>query len=101
MAFIKVSSSQVHSLSHDPVEETLHVRFLCTKCRDKVAEDCPSCKGNGFSSTYRYDGVPSAVYAAIRDSESVGAALNKHLKKGDPLPDGRHHKPGGYKFDKV
>ena len=74
------ASSQVHSLKYDPVEQTLDVRFACNACKSK---GCDKCGHMGHSSHYRYDEVPVAVYDSIRNAESVGAELNRLLKRGE------------------
>ena len=80
------SSSQVHSTSYDPVEQQMEARFVCGGCAGQGKPEgsefgCEKCGGQGFSSHYRYFDVPQESYLAVRDAESVGKALNEHIKK--------------------
>ncbi len=80
MPHIRVKSSQIHSWSYEPVDQVLHVNFLCFGCRGEK-EDCPKCKGSGQSSSYQYSDVPPNVWDALRSAESAGSALGEHVKK--------------------
>lgn len=85
MSWIRAKSSQIHSLRHSPEDETLEARFVCFGCRgdEEKAKNCKSCGGRGWSSHYTYESVPTAVYAQVRDAESVGASFNKLIKRGE------------------
>jgi hypothetical protein len=78
MAFVKHNSSQVHSSSYEPVDQTLNIRFHCV-CKDKDSE-CPKCGGRGYGSEYKYTGVGAETYATVRDAASVGKAFGEHIK---------------------
>ncbi len=88
--FHHVESSQIHSLSYDPVSEELSVRFLCQACKraGAASANCPKCRGTSHTGVYRYSGVPVEAYAAVRDAKkndpngSHGKALNQHIKRG-------------------
>jgi len=94
MTFEKVTSSQIHSIAHDPETQELHVRFRCSKCAGEGHPEgsefaCDRCGGSGVSSHYRYFGVGSDIHGAVKGAESVGSAFHQHIKKG------------GYEFEKV
>lgn len=95
--YIKVASSQIHSLHYNPVDQILHVRFLC-HCKGKT-EGCPKCGGHGHSGEYKYDGVPQAVYGKVRDghhsklSESNPASVGKAF--------GEWIRGGGFNFKRI
>lgn len=57
-----VVSSQIAAMGHDPVGMSMKVRF-----------------NNG--STYSYQGVSKELFAQLLDSESVGSAFSKLIKK--------------------
>lgn len=94
MSWVSHDSSQLHSSSYDPVEETLTVRFRCGSCAGKGKPEgsefgCDKCGGKGHGDPYKYKGVPVEAYVAVRDAESVGAAFHQHIKKA------------GYEFERV
>lgn len=99
MSWLAVKSSQVHSIRYDPIDQTMDVRYACGSCQSKGtngAGSCPKCGGMGHSSEYRYQDVPAEVHAMVRDSPSVGSALNTFVKQGkhtDP--------PQPFKFTRV
>ena len=66
---IEVQSSQIHSIGHDPISNTLAIRFY-----------------RGFGSmkqpgaTYHYDDFSADDYEAFRNAESKGKHFGKHIK---------------------
>lgn len=97
--FVKVDSSQIHSLAYRPDDQILHVRFLCPSCKGKSCEDCPKCKGRGHASEYCYEGVPASVYGKVRDGH------HSKLSKDNPASVGRafgeHIRGGGFNFKRI
>ncbi|HZX80104.1 MAG TPA: KTSC domain-containing protein [Lysobacter sp.] len=63
----RVESSQIAAIGHNPDNSTLAVLF---KNRD-----------GSPASLYQYDSVSVEDYAALRDSESVGAHFAKTIKR--------------------
>ena len=59
---IPVDSTQIHSIGHDPDSNTLAVRFS---------------HGNTL---YHYAGVSPEKFEALRNADSVGSHLGKHIK---------------------
>lgn len=64
---VRVESSNVHSIGHDPHTKTLEVAFW-NRAKD------------GIGSIYHYDGVPSELAAALMGAPSKGLFLNLHIK---------------------
>lgn len=60
----QVSSSNVHSIGYDGINQNLYVRFL-----------------NG--STYIYFNVPKIHYDRLLYAASVGSYLDRYIKKGN------------------
>ena len=57
-----VKSSQIHSVGHCPVTNTLAVKFH-----------------NG-GSVYHYEGVTAKQFEELHKADSIGAHLGKHIK---------------------
>jgi hypothetical protein len=89
----KVKSSNLHSLGYDPVTQEMSVLFNHTACK---GAGCVACDGKGHTGErYIYSDVPAEKYAAVRDSESIGAAFGKEIKQW------KHPDTGeGFKFTK-
>lgn len=62
-----VTSSQIHSLGHDPATNTLRIQFANRK------DGTPG-------SVYDYANVDAAIHAAMVKAESVGSHFGKHIK---------------------
>jgi hypothetical protein len=73
MEMKEVSSSQIHSVGHDPETNTLRIRF-----KDRTHKNGVIVPG----STYEYDGVPAEVHAGLLAAESVGAHFGTHIRNG-------------------
>ena len=54
-------SSQVHSIGYDPTSKTMAVKF-------------------NSGGVYHYHDVPQEKFDAMRDAESLGSHLGKHIK---------------------
>lgn len=87
MSYIKVTSTQVHSLQFDPVDQDLSVRFNCLKCKGcgrSGTGACGTCRGEGHTGAYHYE-APEGTYEKLRDvaqaGNSVGHAVHELLKK--------------------
>lgn len=88
MSWIKVDSSQLHSLKYDPVNQELEAKFVCRGCSGSGAgaagKSCLICGGNGHKGHYAYPEVPADVYVSVRDDKtSVGAAFHRLIKRGE------------------
>jgi len=55
------TSSQVHSIGYDPTSKTMAVKFHS-------------------GGVYHYHDVPQEKFNAMRDAESAGSHLGKHIK---------------------
>ncbi|MBY4799932.1 KTSC domain-containing protein [Burkholderia cepacia] len=66
----EVESSQIHAIGHDPVTNTLAIRF---KSR---ASGAPT-------SLYHYANFTAEDFEAFRDAESIGSHFGKHIKPYD------------------
>ncbi|MBR8248654.1 KTSC domain-containing protein [Burkholderia cenocepacia] len=66
----EVESSQIHAIGHDPVTNTLAIRFK------NRASDAPT-------SLYHYANFTAEDFAAFRDAESIGSHFRKHIKPYD------------------
>lgn len=60
-----VASSQIAAIGHDPVTNTLAIRF-----RHKI----------GIGSLYHYSGVTPEDFAAFEGAESIGKHFYAHIK---------------------
>lgn len=66
IALSTVESSQIHSIGHDPVTNTLAIQF-----KDKAG---------GAGSLYHYANVTSEDFVAFQGAESIGSHFYKHIK---------------------
>jgi hypothetical protein len=62
-----VESTQIHSIGYDAATQTLAVRF---KNRRTL----------GPEALYHYSNVTQADFEALRDAESIGSHLYRHIK---------------------
>ena len=62
MIRVPVQSSNIRSIGHDPLTNTLEVEFV-----------------NG--GVYQYDGVPAEKHSALVGAESIGRHLHQHIKQ--------------------
>lgn len=87
MKITPVKSSNIEAIGHDPVSQTLHVKFK-----------------NG--SHYTYEGVSAEKHNALDKAESVGKHLNAHIigkhkhTKCDKDDAGRYHYKQGVPLPK-
>lgn len=95
--FVKVSSSQLHSMQYSPEDQILHVRFLC-HCKGET-ENCPKCRGEGHSSEYRYSDVPASVYGKVRDGHHGKLSKDNPASVGKAF--GEHIRAGGFNFKRI
>lgn len=61
-----VSSSQIHSIGHDPATNTLAIRF--------------NGRNNTPGTLYHYSNVSADTFAAFSGAKSVGAHFYQHIK---------------------
>lgn len=73
IAMQPVSSSQIHSIGHDPATNTLAICFT----RDNGRTEGPG-------STYHYQNFTAEDFAEFRDAPSIGRHFGQHIK---PFPD--------------
>lgn len=67
----KVNSSQIESVGHDPVNNTLEIEFK--NATRPGQEPRPN-------SVYRYSNVDIALHQQLMTAESVGSFFYKHIK---------------------
>lgn len=61
MILHSVTSSNIHSIGHDPETQELHVKFKS-------------------GATHAYSGVSEAEHAALMGAESVGSHFHKNIR---------------------
>lgn len=65
----EVTSSQIHSIGHDPIAQVLAIRFTRGYGRDQRP-----------GSLYHYQNFTAEDFAAFRDAESKGKHFGAHIK---------------------
>ena len=70
LPWVRVSSTNLHSLCYEPLTGTLFVRFW----RGKVESPDPD------TGCYRYDAVPPALYRELLAAPSIGRFFAAHIK---------------------
>jgi len=69
IVMLRVESSQIHSIGHDPATKTLAIRFK-------------NYKGEA-TSLYHYSNFTAEEFAAFKTAESIGSHFGKHIKPYD------------------
>jgi hypothetical protein len=74
-----ISSSQIHSIGHDPATNTC---AICFKGKDGAA-----------GSVYHYENVDAATFEAFKSAKSLGRHFGEHFKKNEKHPYAKQEQP--------